>query len=111
MRNKITDYLEERYPHDLDKILLADGFEEAFMGVVESFGSAPKACYNYDTCIDVLMRDIAEGDSTPTYDEAVEYLEFKQQQHYQNCPNKAFFKKKILAKPFKRRQNYEKLFS
>ena len=46
-----------------------------------------------------------------TWDQWVEYLEYKQQEHYPNCPNKAFFKKKILAKPFKRRQNYEKLFS
>ena len=96
MRNKelhihhqeITDYLEEHYPHDLDKILLADGFEEAFMGVAESFGTAPKACYNYDTCIDVLMRDIDEGDSPPTYEEAVEYLEFNVTQAYvgENTP-------------------------
>jgi len=45
-----------------------------------------------------------------TWDQWVEYLEYKQQEHYPNCQNKAFFKKKILAKPFKRRQNYEKLF-
>ena len=78
----ITNYLEEHYPHDLDKILLADGFEEAFMGVVESFGTAPKACYNYDACIDILMQDMADGDSPPTHDEAVEYLEFNVTQAY-----------------------------
>tara|TARA_Y100000296_G_C4994550_1_gene167090 strand:- start:22 stop:321 length:300 start_codon:yes stop_codon:yes gene_type:complete len=81
MRNKITDYLEEHYPHDLDKILLADGFEDAFLGVVESFGSAPKACYNYDTCISILMSDL-EGNEVMTYDEAVEYLEFNVTQAY-----------------------------
>jgi hypothetical protein len=67
----MVSYLEEHYNHDLDKILLADGFEEAFMGVVESFGTAPKACYNLEQCLDILMvRD------NMTYDEAVEYLNY-----------------------------------
>ena len=75
--SRITDYLEEHYPHDLDKILLADGFEDAFMGVVESFGTAPKACYNYDACIDILMGGLREvEDEVMTYDEAVEYMDF-----------------------------------
>jgi hypothetical protein len=81
--NKITDYLEENYPHDLDKILLADGFEDAFMGVVESFDAAPKACYNYDACINILMVDGGFPSQTGmTYDEAVEYLEFNVTQAY-----------------------------
>jgi hypothetical protein len=84
----ITNYLEEHYPHDLDKILLADGFEEAFMGVVESFDTAPKACYNYDGCITILMEgDVMNGEpwlpaERMTYDEAVEYLEFNVTQAY-----------------------------
>ena len=81
--NKITNYLEEHYPYDLDKILLADGFEDAFIGVVESFGTAPKACYDLAQCLDVLMvRD------NMTYDEAVEYLEFNVTQAYvgENTP-------------------------
>ena len=73
----MVSYLEEHYNHDLDKILLADGFEEAFMGIVESFGTAPKACYNLEQCLDILMaRD------NMTYDEAVEYLEFNVTQAY-----------------------------
>jgi hypothetical protein len=83
MRNKITDYLEERYPHDLDKILLADGFEEAFMGVVESFGTVPKACYDYNKCLDILMTDGDFPSQTGmTHDEAVEYIEFNVTQAY-----------------------------
>jgi len=94
MKNKITDYLEENYPHDLDKILLADGFEDAFIGVVESFGSAPKACYNYDACIDALMDDdfmVSDG-CTPTYEEAVEYLEFNVTQAYVGEHTPAFIR-------------------
>ena len=81
--NRVTNYIEEYYSDYMDKILLADGFEDAFMGVVESFGTAPRACYNYDTCIDILMDDdLPDGDSPPTYDEAVEYLEFNVIQAY-----------------------------
>ena len=83
--NRITNYLEEHYPHDLDKILLADGFEDAFIGVVESFGTAPKACYDLTQCLDILMEGDA-GISSPfprmTYDEAVEYMEFNVTQAY-----------------------------
>ena len=85
----ITNYLEEHYPHDLDKILLADGFEEAFMGVVESFGTAPKACYNLGQCLDILMCGKGIEDTPMTYDEAVEYMEFNVTQAYvgENTPS------------------------
>jgi Zn/Cd-binding protein ZinT len=95
--NRITDYLEERYPHDLDKILLADGFEDAFIGVVESFGTAPKACYNYDGCIGVLMRD-GDGSQCMTYDEAVEYIEFNVTQAYVGEHTPAFLMNVVLEK-------------
>ena len=85
-RIRITDYLEEHYPHDLDKILLADGFEDAFIGVAESFGTAPKACYNYDACIDILMKDDMD------YGEALEYLEFNVTQAYVGERTPAFIK-------------------
>ena len=81
--SKITDYLEEHYPHDLDKILLADGFEEAFVGVVESFGTVPKACYDYSHCVEILMCGKDTSPHTPmSHDEAVEYLEFNVTQAY-----------------------------
>jgi hypothetical protein len=80
-RNRLTDYVEEHYPDYTDKILLADGFEDAFIGVVESFGNEPKACYNYDACIDILMGEPDE-EELMTYDEAVEYLEFNVTQAY-----------------------------
>ena len=88
MHQQITDYLEEYYPDDLDKILLADGFEEAFMGVVESFGTAPKACYNYDACINILMAESGQDEAGMTHDEAEEYLEFNVTQAYvgENTP-------------------------
>ena len=68
-REQITDYIEEHYPDA--EILLADGFEDAFIGIVESFGSAPKALYNANSCIDVLM----ERDDM-NHDEAMEFFDF-----------------------------------
>jgi hypothetical protein len=85
-QKRITTYLEEHYPDDLDNILLADGFEEAFIGIVESFGSVPKACYNYDACIDILMKQDME------YEEALEYLEFNVTQAYVGEHTPAFIR-------------------
>ena len=68
-RNEITDHIEEYFPHDVGNILLADGFEDAFVGVIQSMGSMPKATYNYDICIEILMEDMS-------YEEAVEFFEF-----------------------------------
>lgn len=54
-----------------EDILYADGFEGAFIGVVRSFGSQPKACYDYDKCIEVLMsRD------KMSHEDAVEFFEY-----------------------------------
>ena len=50
--------------------LLADGFEEAYIGVCLRFNTA-LAAYDYDKCIDVLMK--RDGMS---YEEAVEFFEF-----------------------------------
>jgi hypothetical protein len=76
-RTDIQNYLEENYPDYMDKILLADGFEDAFIGVVESFGSEPKACYSLEDCEEILCsRD------NMTFEEAVEYLDFNVTQAY-----------------------------
>ena len=68
-RPDIQDYLEHNYPNDMDKILLADGFEDAFMGV-ENY-TPLKALYDACKCINILMeRDgMDEG-------EALEFFEF-----------------------------------
>ena len=44
LREGIQNYLQDNYPDFLNDILLADGFEEAFMGVAESFDNVPRAC-------------------------------------------------------------------
>ena len=54
-----------------EEALLADGFEEAFLGVSEVFGRPPLATYDRDKCIDILIQ--RDG---MTYEEAVEYFDF-----------------------------------
>ena len=71
MKEDIVEYLQEQHPEIYADILLADGFEEAFMGVSYSFGSAPKACYDTHKCIDILQK--RDG---MTLDEAVEYFDY-----------------------------------
>jgi hypothetical protein len=67
----IQNYLNENYPDLLGEILLADGMEDAFMGVVETFGQKPRACYNSNKCVSILQ----ERDGMTT-EEAVEYYEY-----------------------------------
>jgi hypothetical protein len=71
IRDGISNYIEDNYPEYINDILLADGFEEAFIGVAESFDDAPRACYDSAKCIDILIK--RDGMDCG---EAVEYFEF-----------------------------------
>ncbi len=51
--------------------LLADGFEDAYIGLCNRFGQAPLAAYSYDKCLGILM----ERDGM-TFDEAVDFFSF-----------------------------------
>ena len=51
-----------------DEILLADGFDEALIG--HAAGMEPRAVYDYDRCIDVLVEDGMDREG------ALEYFEF-----------------------------------
>ena len=54
-----------------EEALLADGFEDAIVGICERFGAVPVVAYDRDKCIEILMdRDGMEDE------EAVEYFEF-----------------------------------
>lgn len=73
--DRICDFIDEYYPnHDSEGgngILLADGFEKAFIGVGAAYYNPPCAVYDYDKCIEILL----DGDVI-TYEQAVEYFEF-----------------------------------
>ncbi len=67
LRQKIADFCRDRTDGEM---LLADGFEAAFIGTVERCGQATLACYDIEKCIEVL---VAMG---MTREEAIEDLEF-----------------------------------
>lgn len=67
IREKIDTWVSEVFP-DLD-ILMADGFEEAFLGVAMQFNN-PIPIFDYDKCLKILMKD------GMSYEDAEEYLEF-----------------------------------
>jgi hypothetical protein len=52
-RADIQTWLTEAYPDE--EFLLADGFENAFVGVVAGKLREPVACYDREKCISVLM--------------------------------------------------------
>ncbi len=66
----IQDFLEEHFEQFKDDILFADGFDDAFMGIVTNKGHKPTACYDYQKCLEIL-RDRDGMDNT----EAFEYME------------------------------------
>ena len=55
-----------------EEALLADGFEEAVVGMCERFGAVPVVAYDMDKCIEILIERDGMG-----YEEAVEYFDFK----------------------------------
>lgn len=70
----IHHYIEETIGED-SGVLLADGFEDAFIGVGWQ-ANLPVAVYDRDECINILMKDGMEED------EAEEYFEFNVQGAY-----------------------------
>ena len=69
-RSDITVYLKDNYPDGMDKILLADGFDNAFIGVDNGHRHL-KAIYDTYKVINILVeRDGMDED------EALEFFEF-----------------------------------
>lgn len=66
-KQQIEEWLSEAFPDQ--EILMADGFEEAFIGVGMQFNK-PIAIFDYDKCLTILQKD------GMTYYEAEEYMQF-----------------------------------
>lgn len=63
-RDEIQKWLE-----DCEQFaLLADGLDEAFLGI-DTSGDEPRAVYSTEKCIEILARDMGE-------ENAVEYFDF-----------------------------------
>lgn len=68
-RKMIENFIEEYYPDETDNILLADGFDEAFLGVGCAYTGKNVAIYDRSKCIRILEREMSNS-------EAEEYFGF-----------------------------------
>lgn len=67
----MSDIIRERLQEDNPDALLADGFDEALIGTVRRCGDPVLAAYDYDKCVEVLMRR-----HNMDWEAAVEFMEF-----------------------------------
>lgn len=70
----IETLIETSYSDFSDKILLADGFDEAFIGVGENSEGNPVAVYSIEKCLNILAEQFKDQDDPET--DAVDYFEF-----------------------------------
>lgn len=72
LRSEIHQFVDDFFPSESEEngVLLADGFEKAFIGVGSAYYNAPCAVYDYEKCLTVLMENGCD------YEEAIEYFEF-----------------------------------
>jgi hypothetical protein len=68
--NELIDYCIKKTMGEDEKILLADGLENAFMGIGRQF-HYPIAIYSYKKVIKILMRD-----HRMDKEEAIEYFDY-----------------------------------
>ncbi len=71
VKETIQSYLVDNYPDEIEDILLADGLEEAFIGVTAGYGGITRACYDSSKCVEILMK--RDG---MDFGEAVEFFNF-----------------------------------
>ena len=70
-REWVNENIEER-------AYLADGFDEAIIGISERFGRDPIVAYDRDKCIEIIIAGSAQNGLTDdeAYEEAAEYFGF-----------------------------------
>jgi len=73
-RQNINDFIEVAYSDYSDKILLADGFDDAFLGIGENSDGNPVAVYSTGKCLDILAEQF-EDEEDPEGD-AIDFFEF-----------------------------------
>lgn len=69
-RDTIAAQIEENHPDEVNNILLLDGLDDAYIGIVEGINRRPLALYGVKECIDTFIKD---GMSE---DEAFEHFEY-----------------------------------
>ena len=71
---KIVDFIEMGYSDFSNKILLADGFDDDFIGVGENSNGNPVAVYSIEKCLDILAEQFK--DEEDAMGDAIEFFEF-----------------------------------
>ena len=66
----IREQIVDEYGEEAETIMFADGFDDAIIGVGNSFGGSLCAIYDTDLIVKQCMKDGME------YDEALEYFDF-----------------------------------
>jgi hypothetical protein len=74
VRQKINNFIEVAYSDYSDKILLADGFDDAFIGIAENSEGNPVAVYSVDKCLDILAEQFK--DQEDAVGDAIDFFEF-----------------------------------
>ncbi len=69
-REQVEAWLEDRFP-DGGQVMLADGLEDAFLGIVERYGEPPVAAYDKAKVLDIFRR---RDGMTP--EDAQEFFDF-----------------------------------
>lgn len=83
-KDKIQGAIEETLAED-ETILLADGYEDAFVGIGRFFGGEPFALYNRIRCIEILIEQGLN------MDDAEEYFQFNVEGAYVGKNTPVFF--------------------
>ena len=81
-------YSVEKISEQNPEALLADGFNEAIIGMCLQFGQEPVVAYDYNKCLEVLQE--RDGMS---YEESVEYMEFNVVGSYMGIYSPVFISK------------------
>jgi hypothetical protein len=70
-REYIVEHIEQHAPDEFDDLLIADGFEQAFLGLAFKFSNMLGVAYSRNKCLEILVE--RDGMSP---DEAEEYFQF-----------------------------------
>lgn len=77
LNKDIKTFIEINYPDYLDKILLADGFDNCLIGFTSNQGGNPVAVYDKWKMIKQLAKDMNSDDG-----EALEYFDYNIENAY-----------------------------